>query len=332
MQSRSLRLALVAVLVTGAAAACGKYSISNIRSLKAFSDGNNLYKKNDYKGAIARYEDAVRLNPDQELVYFFLGHANDMMYKVARKGEPENDAYLHKAVENYRLAIDHLADSTEPRAAEVRKLAYEYLIAAYGPDKLDDFDKAEPIAKQLMSMEPDEPQHRQMLGRLLEDQGRYEEAEAEFLRAIEMKPTAGAGYVALADFYNRQGQFEKTMEAWQKRAEAEPNNPEAWQMIAHYYWEKSFKDKTLPVAKVKEYTDKGLVAVDKALALNSEYFQAVAFKNILLKQKAKFEKDPKVYDALMKESNIYEQKANEMAKQQNMQAGGGDGKGGGKGK
>lgn len=323
MNFRSVRLAAIALVVAVGAAGCGKYSISNIRSLKAFSDGNQAYKKNDYRTAITRYEDAVRLNPEQGLVYFFLGHANDMLYKPAKKGDPANDEHIRKAVENYRLAIDKLANSTEPKAAEVRKLAFEYLIAAYGPDKLADFSKVEPIARQLIDMEPNEPSRYQMLGKLYQDQGRYQEAEAQFLKAIELRPQDASGYAALANFYNQQGLFEKSMEAWYKRAEAEPNNPEAWQMIAHYYWEKSFRDKTLPAPKIKEYTIKGLEAVDKALALNSEYFQAVAFKNILMKQQARYEKDPAVQKRLLEESNIYEKKANELNAKQNAGAGGG---------
>jgi len=317
MRVRSLTLAVV-VLVAGAlTGACGKYSISNIRSLKAFSDGNNLYKKGEYKNAIARYEDAVRLNPDQGLVYFFLGHANGMLYKSSKKGQPENDAYLTRAIENYRLTIDKLANSQEVKAPEVRKLAYEYLIDAYGPEKLNDFSQAEPIAKQLIAMEPNEPLNYQSLGRLYEERGRYDEAEAAFKKAIELRPNDPAGYGALAGYYNKQGDFEKTMQAWNDRAAKEPNSPAAWQMVATYYWDKVFRDKTLPAPKAKEYTRLGLEAVDKALALNSEYFEANSFKNILMKQMMHYEKDPKKQKELLDESEVYRNKALELQKKQN---------------
>ena len=74
-------------------------SISNIRSLKAFQDANNLYKKAEYKGAIERYEASVQFNPELGFAYFFLGNSYDNLYKPAKKGEPENDANLTKAVE-----------------------------------------------------------------------------------------------------------------------------------------------------------------------------------------------------------------------------------------
>ena len=224
---------------------------------------------------------------------------------------------MQKAVENYRLAIDKLADSTEPKAAEVRKLAYEYLIQAYGPEKLADFSQAEPIAKQLLAMDTNDPVNYQYLGTLYEGQGRFQEAEAQFRKAIDLRPNDAAGYAVLAGFYNRQGDFEKTMQAWNERANKEPNNPAAWQTIATFYWEKVFRDKRLSVAKAKEYTQLGLDAVDKALALNSEYYEANSFKNILMKQMAQYEKDPKKQKELIDDSDVYFKKALELQKKQN---------------
>ena len=316
LRARFLRLLALVLVTAVAASACGKYSISNIRSLKAFSDANNLYKKGEYKGAIARYEDSVRHNPEQELVYFFLGHANEMLYKPARKGEPDNDAFLLKAVENYRLAIDKLADSKEEKAGDVRQLAYEYLISAYGPGKLDDFSKAEPIAQQLIAMNPNDPQRYQMLATLYQDQGRFEEAEKYFLKAVEVRPNDPLTYARVATFYNSQGDFEKTMEMWNKRANAEPNNPEAWQTIAQYYWEKAEKDKTLPAPKAREYILKGLEATNRALQLNPEYFQALAFKGILLQLQARYEKDPAVQKKLIAEGEALNKQAIEVQKKQ----------------
>ena len=118
MQGRWIRAAaLIAGLAV--AAGCGKYSISNIRSLKAFQDANNLYKKREYSAAAVRYQDAVRFNPDLGFAYFFLGNSYDNLYKPNKKGAPENEANLHKAVENYRIAIDKMANVTEPKEKEI---------------------------------------------------------------------------------------------------------------------------------------------------------------------------------------------------------------------
>jgi tetratricopeptide (TPR) repeat protein len=213
MQVRFIRLVLLVVAVCGVAAGCGKYSIGNIRSAKAFQDANGMYKKGDYQGAVARYEDSVRFNPDLGFAYFFLGNSYDQLYRPAKKGDPQNDNYLKLAAQHYRTAIDKLASSSDPKEREIRRSSFEYLIALYSSDKLNDFSKAEPVGKELIAVDPNNPAPYQMLARLYEDQGRFDEAEKFLLQAIDKSPTEATGYQLLAGFYNRQGEFEKTMAA-----------------------------------------------------------------------------------------------------------------------
>lgn len=312
--------AVVLVLGLGlATTACGQYSISNIRALKAFKDANDLYKKGDFKGAAEGYQDALTINPDfYGITYFFLGNSYDLLYKPARAGEPENDAYLQKAVENYTLATQKIKDS-EPQAAQYRKLSYEYLIAMY-TEKLKDFEKAEPIAKQLIALDPNDPTNYSGLGKLYEDAGRYDEAESMFTKATEVKPNDAAVWSALAGYENRQGHFDKTIAALQKVADIEPNNPESWQTMASYYQDEVFRDKTLPKDKQVAYVTAGLAAVDKALALNPDYFEALSYKNILLRMEANQLKDPAQQKKLLAEADDYYSKALEARKKLNSAA------------
>ena len=317
---RFTRLAVVVLIVGVGTAGCGKYSISNIRALKAFQDGNQSYRKADYKKAVELYQASVHHNPDLGFAYFFLGNSYDNLYKPAKKGEAENDANLTKAADNYRIAIQKMANATDPKEKEIRNLAFQYLIAVYGQDKLDDFGKAEPIARELIAAEPNEPANYQALGRMYEDLGRYDEAEVTFKKAIELRPKEAIGYQLLAGFYNRQGNFEKTMEAHMQRAAAEPNNPEAWHTIGGFYSDKVTRDKKLSQKVGLEMTLKGLEAEDKALALNPEYFEALSYKNILLRQQALYERDPAVQKRLINEAEGYYNKAIEIQKKQNATA------------
>lgn len=317
MQVRFTRLAVLVVALSALAAGCGKYSINNIRSAKAFQDANVLYAKGDYKNAVNLYEKAVTLNPDLGFGFFFVGNCYDNLYKPSKKGDADNMAYLEKAAQNYRLAIDKLRQSTNPKEQEVRRNAFEYLIALYGADKLDDFGKAEPVAKELIALEPGDPSTYRILSTLYKDQGRFDEAEQALLDSIKAKPSEPLGYQMLADFYNKQGDFPKTMEALGKRAEAEPKNPEAWHTIGTYYSDKVIRDKKLPRATALEYTLKGIEAEDKALALSPDYYEAVTYKNILLKLEALYEKDPARQKALLAESDVLYKRAMALrAKQQ----------------
>jgi tetratricopeptide (TPR) repeat protein len=305
------RLGRVVIIVAGlalATTACGQYSIGNIRALKAFKDANDLYKKSEFKAAAAGYEEALQRNPEFfGITYFFLANSYDNLYKPAKAGDPENDAYLQKAVENYKLATEKIKD-TDPQGPQIRKLAYEYLIATYN-DKLHDLEKAEPVAHQLIQMEPNDPVNYEALGKLYEDAGRYDEAEAMFLKAVDVRPNDPMVYQALAGYYNRQGQFEKTMEAWYKRADHEPNNPEAWHTISTYYADDLLRDKHLTKDKQKEYIEKGLATEERALTLNAEYFEAWSYKSILLHLQANLEKDPAKQKELVRQADDANSKA-----------------------
>jgi tetratricopeptide (TPR) repeat protein len=299
-----------------AAAGCGKYSYSNLKAMKAFKDGNALYGAQDWKNAAAKYEEAIAQNPDLSAPapdgsgvspYFFLANSYDNLYKPSRAGEAENDAYMQKAIENYKK-------SAERDSGEMRKRAMQYLVAAYSPEKLNKPEEAEPIVQKMISMDPNDPENYFALSKIYESAGRYEEAEAALLKAREVKPNDPTVYTTLSAFYNSQGDFEKTMEALHQAADLEPNNPEGYQRVAVFYWEKAFRDHRLPPAQKKEYIQKGIEATDRALKLNGEYVDALTYKNILLRMQANEEKDRTKQQDLLKQADQLRNRAMELGK------------------
>src|SRR5438309_2111423 len=93
----------------------------------------------------------------------------------------------------------------------------------------------------------------------------YAEAATLYEAAIQDDPWDSLGYMQLAGFYNRQGQFGKTIAALEERASIEPTNPEAYYVIATYYWDKAFRDVKLSNAKKEEFVGKGLESIERAL-------------------------------------------------------------------
>lgn len=312
--ARGAALVLGLTVGLGSVAGCGRYSINNLRSVKAFKDGSEAYKKSDFATAAAKFEESLSYSDEQGIVYFFLANSYDQQWKPARKGEPANDAFMQKAVQNYETAIQRLQGDT-PLDKQYRQYSYEYLIAAYGPEKLDEFDKAEPIAKKLIEINPNDPVNYQALGKMYQDQGLYDQAEDMFKKAVAAKPTDPAVYTALAGYYNTQpDKFDETMAALEERTKYEPNNPEAFHYIATFYQDKIEKDFRVPGEKKRLYAIKGIEAEDKALALNPNYTDAMVYKNILLRQQARFEKDPAKQQRLIAEAEVLYKKAIEMRK------------------
>ncbi|MGC4086084.1 MAG: tetratricopeptide repeat protein [Vicinamibacterales bacterium] len=197
---------------------------------------------------------------------------------------------------------------------KLAKLSLEYLVAAYGADKLNDPAQAEPVLIKMIEMEPAEPSNYAVLAKIYEDAGLYDDAEKVLNMSKAAKPKDAAVYLQLAGFYNRQGRFDKTIEALNQRAEIEPNNPEAFQTIAGYYWDETRGDSMLTEEQKREYISKGLEAVDKAISLKSDYVEAITFRGLLLRLQANVEKDPAKQQALLKEATALSEKANELRK------------------
>ena len=299
-----LGLSTATVATTG----CGKYSFKSLAAKKAVKEAHELYKASKWKEASERYEDAVNADPTLSGAHFFLANSYDNMYKPSRAGEPENDAYMQKAIEWYKKAAENEPDPT------FRQRAMQYLVAAYGPDKLNQPQEAEPIVKRMIELDPNDYLNYTELAKIYENAGRYDEAEAALLKAKEVKPKQAEVYAALSAYYNRQGEFDKTVEALNMAADLQPENPQGYQLVAVFFWEKAFKDKRLTPAQQKEYIMKGLEATDKALKLNPDYAEAMTYKNILLRMQANLEKDLKKREELLRQADDLRNRAQELSK------------------
>lgn len=289
-------------------AGCGY--LNEVRAMKAFKDGNKAYTASDWRAAVQEYEHARELNPENGAIYFYLGNSYDNLYRPARKGEPANDELLQKAVENYKIASEKLTEETVPK----RSLALEFLVAAYGPDKLADPTAAEPVVKRMIELAPNEPTNYFQLAKIYEDSGEYQLAEETYLKGRDARPNDPTVYGTVAAYYNRQGDFEKLVENLKKRIELEPQNPEAHYTLATYYWDKASRDFRLSDAQKRELVLEGLAAVNKALEIKADYVEAMTYKGLLLRTQALVEKDPKKQQELIREGTALGDKANEMRK------------------
>jgi predicted Zn-dependent protease len=311
-------LALTALLALGVAAStAGCAKVGELKAKKAFKEANQAYQQQDYKKAAQLYEEAIQAAPDTQTgneSQFFLANSYDNQYKPSKKGDPENDALLTKAVEHYEIAAQKLAQSPDANDKLYGKRALEFLVLCYGADKLNDPAKAEPVVQKEIQLEPEEPSNYFTLAKIYEDAGAYPEAEQALLKARDVKPSDPAVYMQLAGFYNRQNEFDKTIDALEQRAAKEPNNPEAYFTIATYYWDNAQRNFRLSDAQKKENVDKGLAAVDKSLQLKPDYMEALVYKGLLLRLEANMEKDPKKQQDLIKQAVALHDKAEELRK------------------
>jgi len=306
--SRAVGIALV-LAVAVMAGGCGQ--IGKIKAKMAVKKGNPAYTAQDYKVAAGFYEEALKDDPSMTDLYFFLGNSYDNLYRPAKKGDPTNDAYLAKAVENYKKG------SELAMTPSIKHLSLQYLVSVYNsPDKMNDPSQAEPLLLSMMQMDPNDVTNYFVLSRIYEDAGDYERAEQQLVTAREKKPKDPAVYMNEAGFYQRQGNFDKMIEAVQQRTKQEPNNPEAFYTLATFYWEKASRDVKLSDAQKATYADAGLEAVNKALDLKSDYNEALIYKNLLLRTKANISKNPAEQQNFLKEADELRKQAEDLRNKQ----------------
>jgi tetratricopeptide (TPR) repeat protein len=308
MQRRFWAASLVVALAAFSLSLAGCGQVGKLKAKKAFKEANMLYQQQDYKRAAERYEEVVANDDTLSGAYFFLGNSYDNLFKPSRKGEAQNDAYLTKAVDAYKKGIGVETDKT------LKTRCLQYLVAAYGPDKLADPSQAEPLLNEMIKIDPKDTANYVFLANLYVDAGQYELAEQTLTRAKEANPNDLNIYQRLADFYNKNGDFEKTMAALNEGAQKEPNNPVGYYTIAAYYWEKAYRDFRLKKDEKLKYIDLGLAAADKALQLQPDYMDALKSKELLFRAEALNVSDQGKIQQLLKDAGTLSDRYNELKK------------------
>ena len=132
------------------------------------------------------------------------------------------------------------------------------------------------------------------------------------MQVRDMRGDDPAIYMQIAGFYERSSDFERTIENLARRAELEPDNPEAFYTIGTYYWQKAFRDFQLSDEEEMEYVMLGLGEVEKALNLNADYIEALTYKNILLRMQANLTEDLDAREELINEADVLRDRAEEL--------------------
>ena len=309
----SAGVALAIVSLTG----CTFFS--ELSAARTFKDANLRYARGQYLEAIELYEQVIAVieesGSESELlqqltpVYFYVGNSYDSLYQPGMTGA-ENLNNLEQAIHYYRVA------SEESPTRQLRDLSMQYLVSTFGSDKANEPGRAEPVLREMILADPENPDNYFRLAQLYEDSGLWEEAELVYLAVKSFRSDDPAVYLQIAGFYNRSGEFELTMEALEDRAKVDPDNPEAFYTISTYYWEKAFRDFRITEDQKLEYIMAGIEAADRALSLNDRYVDALVYKNILLRLQANETEDLDERDALIAQADELRDRAQALQREQ----------------
>ena len=296
IRSAGACLALVAGLSL-ALAGCGQ--LNQVRAMKAFKDGNKLYASNDFRGAAAKYEEAVQADPAGELnscgtspgcVYFFLANSYDNLYRP----DPQGRAGQRRAPDRRRSRTT----SWRPRRSSDPMMKTPVARVPRGglrprqAERPDDGradrqadDRARPDrADQLLQAGPPLPGLRRVRSW---PSRRCSRPRSPSRTTRPSTCSSPASTTARATSRRRSRPSNQRIE---HRAE-QPRGP----LHGGHLLLGQGLPRLPPQADTREArhaSGRASSAVDKAIAIKDDYMEAIAYKNLLLRLQANLEKDP----------------------------------------
>jgi tetratricopeptide (TPR) repeat protein len=311
-----------------------------VRAKAAFKDGNKLYREENYRKAIEEYERAVQLKPDFAEAHFYLASSHQSLYRPG-KDDPENKMHLDQAIEHFEKSLEvNKANSENLRQLRINTLGA--LTAIYSEPPFQDYEKALGYAEQLVKDNPDDTKNLYAMANLYEKFGRVDEAQATYEKVAEQNPQDPKACGALAAFYNkplwdekgavwvdgtsagaRRAKFDEAIATLEKCADLDPNDPSGHYKVATFYWDKAYRDPLLSDKDKNTYADKGIEAVDVALQIKPDYWEAIISKGLLYRVKAQVAPSMAERKKFLEQALILQKQALDLRKEQQAAAGGG---------
>ena len=121
-----------------------------------------------------------------------------------------------------------------------------------------------------------------------ENQKMAQLAVQTFENILTREPSNVSAIAGLAFMYQNTFQFQKAHEFYLKQAQLDTQNPVPFYAVASVNWIMvSNKAEPPPLEEQIKLVDEGITYADKALALNQDYDEAMSYKNLLLREKAR---------------------------------------------
>ncbi len=161
-----------------------------------------------------------------------------------------------------------------------------------------------------------------------------DEAIKAFQDVLNSDPQNGSSIAGIASIYFNMGKFEEAKKWYKKRTEIEPGNAEPYYSIGVVDWTLSYKtNQEIRINKLNNLAardplppkerdpfreqyglvvDEGIAALKKGVEINPDYDDAMAYLNLLYRQKADMESDSSAREADLNEADKWFQKAKDI--------------------
>jgi superkiller protein 3 len=162
--------------------------------------GNALSEQGKQKEALTAYNKALNINPKSAIAYWGLGNA------LSEQGK------LDEAIAAYRKAIN-----IDPNDAT----AYNYLGMALS--KQGKIDEGLAAYRKALTIDPKDATPYASLAVVLRNQGKIDEGLAAYRKALEIYPNNAPAYYGMGLALSKQGKIDEAIAAYRKAIELEPD-------------------------------------------------------------------------------------------------------------
>ena len=219
-----------------------------------------------------------------------------------------NDAY---AKEDYAVALKHYEAAKKidgQSFPELDRMIGYSLIGLYVPEdkspaNVKNADAAVVKLREYLQKKPDDRIAREALINLYLNADRITDAIGYFKEWMKTHPNDLEAVRSVATLYAKQGDFNESLNWYEKITLLDARNPESFYIYGVVCYEKIAKNPPADVNERLRIIEKGKRALGKAMSLRNEYFEAMAYYQLLLRQQAPLETDPLKQQALITEAN-----------------------------
>lgn len=216
-------------------------------------------------------------------------------YQEALRLDPHEDK-LHKAIAFAYMGM-YQPGSKHPKDLEMATKAIQHL-------------------KTYVEAYPDDRKAREFLLSMYLSTEQYDQAESFYQQMLRENPKDTKAMASMASIYFKKGDFEQGVAWLEKRLAAEPPEakPEVYYLIGVQAWDRSYNYPDLDPLQRPQIVERGLEALNKAMELKPDYFEAISYVNLLYREKAKIETDPAKQQEYMALADQYRNQALELRK------------------
>ncbi len=240
--------------------------------------------------------------------------------KIKSRQEIKKGNEYFKAAQ-YQAALASYQDAArlDPEGSKLKKnigLAYMalYQPGSKHPKDLEFAAKAIENLRGYLAAHPEDRRAREFLVSMYLSTDRFDDAIGFYQDRLKTDPGDAKAIGSLAAMYFKKGDFDRGIEWEQKLAATDPKNPEPYVMIGVQAWDRSYHYPDIDPATRGKIVDQGLAALDKALKMKPDNFDALTYMNLLYREKAKVEPDPAKQQEYVATADKYRQQALDLRK------------------